>query len=70
MLLGKTSRPDWLTCGVPKSALIDKFSVKIMTGEEIGLFSNIYMFFSCQMFNSFITFSHQRVSSLADKYVV
>ncbi|XP_037787011.1 E3 ubiquitin-protein ligase MYCBP2-like isoform X1 [Penaeus monodon] len=35
VLLGKTSRPDWLTCGVPKSALIDKFSVKIMTdGEE------------------------------------
>ncbi|XP_069950165.1 E3 ubiquitin-protein ligase MYCBP2 isoform X3 [Cherax quadricarinatus] len=35
VLLGKTSRPDWLICGVPKSALIDKFSVKIMTdGEE------------------------------------
>ncbi|KAK4298747.1 hypothetical protein Pmani_028926 [Petrolisthes manimaculis] len=35
VLLGKTSRPDWLLCGVPGSALIDKFSVKIMTdGEE------------------------------------
>lgn len=32
VLLGKTSRPDWLLCGVPGSALIDKFSVKIMTG--------------------------------------
>ncbi|KAK7079005.1 E3 ubiquitin-protein ligase mycbp2, partial [Halocaridina rubra] len=36
VLLGKTSRPDWLTGGVPKSSLIDKFSVKIMTdGEEL-----------------------------------
>ncbi|MPC41566.1 E3 ubiquitin-protein ligase MYCBP2 [Portunus trituberculatus] len=35
VLLGKTSRPDWLLCGVPKAALIDRFTVKIMTdGEE------------------------------------
>lgn len=35
VLLGKTSRPDWLSCGVPKSSLIDRFTVKIMTdGEE------------------------------------
>ena len=32
VLLGKTSRPEWLTSGVPKSALIDRFSLKIMTG--------------------------------------
>ncbi|CAL4118247.1 unnamed protein product, partial [Meganyctiphanes norvegica] len=35
VLLGKTSRPDWLTSGVPNSALIDNFFVQIMTdGEE------------------------------------
>ena len=32
VLLGKTSRPDWLACGAPKSALIDRLSIKIMTG--------------------------------------
>ena len=35
VLLGKTTRPDWLLCGVPKAALIDRFTVKIMTGEAI-----------------------------------
>ncbi|XP_076065953.1 MYC binding protein highwire isoform X3 [Oratosquilla oratoria] len=35
VLLGKTSRPDWLTCGVPKNSLIDKFTIRIFTdGEE------------------------------------
>lgn len=48
VLLGKTSRPDWLTCGVPKAALIDRFTVKIMTGEASAA-AAVYLCMSCHV---------------------